>query len=565
MADIEELIGAAEDLLRMVNPSDRQKAWRGWRNRVAALVRRDDRLAAISLELKLDTLADDLTKLRGFCQRQNGTQNVNESKNQEKGEQESLNSVSAENAQNGKIGVFVSHRSKDDQEIANTIRDKLRILSHGKIETHICENIRGGDDWFQWVENTVYQSTVFLLLYTDEEMDLRWCLFEAGLFRGEQKQQAHLICLKNTNISTPPSPLQRFQAYNADEAGLREFLRELLYRGSFTDGKKINPELLDQDETEFGQAVKDVELLFVERQINRNYFRKRIEIICPDVEPGTELNGNNPVDLEEFHIEAGELTRDLLDLPDGDVLWSDLYDNLNDKGHRWVDEIREVFEAVQDQRPIRQVLSSFASANGRDCLPLLSRVEHVKDRPKLMSVIFVEREVIEEEADLADSLLNAPQPMMTIIQLLNLARRFRWNILEAFIGKLEHGTFDSSAKLDILGDLKDAFTRILAESEEKGYLQIEAIVQAMPGVSRDVIKEMFESFKQDSEMLSSAMDKANIEGVVASLRRMRTVNKKFMLIALAEYTSRISLLEPRDIKSIEDIPTDMERIDTSGA
>lgn len=459
------------------------------------------------------------------------------------------------------LGVFISHRAKQDQEVASTIRDKLRILSHRKIESFLCEKMRGGEDWYEWVENNIAKSRLLLLLYTDDEMDLRWCLYEAGLFRGSRSDNQHLICLKNTNIPKPPNPLQRFQAYNADEEGLNKFLTDLLYRGSFSDGVAINPDLLTDDSAELARAVKDIEFLFGERQIQREYFRKRLEIHVSDSESkdDTHEKREDPkapnvdgLQLIDAEIEAGELTRDLLGLPNGDLTWRDVYIQLNEKGHRWIHEVNEAVRAVRETKAIGQMLTSFDAGTGRICLPLLSRVEHVKNRPKLLSVIFVETEIIEKEGELADK-LGAPEPLLTIVNLLNLARRFRWNILEHFISKLDHPNVQDNELEDLLGDLVESLTRLEKEAEDKGYLRIEAVALALPEIPRETIKNIFGDFYSDRTVLMDAISNRKKEEVVSCLKNLRTVNKKFLLLGLSEYVKRIASLQPVEIKDISDV------------
>lgn len=557
--ELDQIVKDGERILRTTRPAVRQKNWRAWCKKIAALL--DDAAEGrdLPVQLKPDTLADDVRALKDYVQR--GDETAVAPKREEDQPESDLQTAPAQDLES--FGVFISHRGKNDQEVASTIRDKLRILSHSKIDSFLFEEIRGGDDWYQWVEDNVYRSKVLLLIYTDDEMDLQWCLYEAGLYRGFRRDKdLHLICLKNANIPNPPRPLQRFQSYNADEEGIENFLKDMLYRGSFSGGEQINPGLLDEDEQEFNRAVKDIRFLFEERQINRDYFRKRLEVHIPDsdsrddAEERSESSASVPIDisyLDSAEVDAGELTRDLLNLPANTVLkWKDVSAQLSDRGHRWVHEVREAVQAVEGNRSLRQVLSSFDSTAGRICIPLLSRVERVRNRPKLLSVIFVESEVLEKAGEIDESLTRAPEPLMTIVHLLNLARRFRWNIIEHFIAKLSHPDTQGQSLRAVLGDLAESLTRLEKEAEDHGYLQLEAIAVSLPDTPRETIRGLFESFYADREPLMNAIAEHNKEQAISLLESMRRINKKFLILALSEYTKKIAYLEPTDIQDLSD-------------
>lgn len=176
----------------------------------------------------------------------------------------------------------------------------------------------------------------------------------------------------------------------------------------------------------------------------------------------------------------------------------------------------------------------------------------MKRQPRLLSVIFVETENAERARSSKECLTRAPQPLMTIVQLLNLARQFRWNILEHFIAKLGHPDTQGAVLSDLLADLNESLTRLENEADTFGYLQLDSIAQSLPDVSRETIAGMFEDFYAERAELKDAIANTGREEVLASLRKMRFVNKRFLLIALAEYTKRIASLEPEEIATIED-------------
>ena len=68
------------------------------------------------------------------------------------------------------IKVFISHNIENDKDLANLLRDKLRLLSKNNIEVDICEDIQGGEDWNKSIENSVKKARIFVFLYTNIAM-----------------------------------------------------------------------------------------------------------------------------------------------------------------------------------------------------------------------------------------------------------------------------------------------------------------------------------------------------------------------------------------------------------
>ena len=77
-----------------------------------------------------------------------------------------------------------------------------------------------------------------MLLYPSNDIDLSWCNYELGRFYDGKRK---IICIKNTDIPEPPPAFEPYQAYTADDRGIRKFVDELFVEGIFTDGKPLNP------------------------------------------------------------------------------------------------------------------------------------------------------------------------------------------------------------------------------------------------------------------------------------------------------------------------------------
>ena|SRR5271166_1192445 len=121
------------------------------------------------------------------------------------------------------VKIFVSHHSKY-VEIATSLRRSLQALEakKGMLAINISEEMAGATDWRQWIEDKVRSSDIFILLYPSADMDISWCNYELGRFYDRDKRK--IICIKNTDIRTPPPTFEPYQAYSADESGIQKFI-----------------------------------------------------------------------------------------------------------------------------------------------------------------------------------------------------------------------------------------------------------------------------------------------------------------------------------------------------
>jgi hypothetical protein len=389
---------------------------------------------------------------------------------------------------------------------------------------------------------------MLLFLHTTEHDDNRWLLYEAGLFRGSRDEDIHLVCLKNPNLDYPPPQLARLQAYEASPDGIKEFFMDLLYRGTFTDGWKVNPHLRDRDEQDFTDAVTSIVQFFVEQQISIDYFRNRL-----DIGPIGQIRPEDgELVLDEVDVDANDVTKQLLGLSDGPLQWRDISDQCMGNGGAWLDELRETLNLIRDKRAFDQVLTPFNTLNGRTCFPVISRVERLQNIPTRVTVIFVERGPSEPGSELSTGLTRAPQRYLSILTLLNMARRFRWNILNPYIAKLSGFNANELNIEEICAELWSSLKRLEADAAADGFTDPAFVADAFPSSYRSTIQGYFIEYGAAREKLSQATGSLNREGILEALRLMLPLNKRFLLGGITMYHSLIAELDPYDIKQ-EDV------------
>ncbi|BBO66206.1 hypothetical protein DSCA_01360 [Desulfosarcina alkanivorans] len=302
-----------------------------------------------------------------------------------------------------KYGIFISHRL-EDRNLALAVSGILRLLGNKKLEPFVCTDIPGGREWRDWIDEKIGKTDILLFLYTEESFDWMWCFYEIGLFRHpSDPNPGPIICIRNSSITSLPSPLEKYQAYEATEADVKQFLEDLLYKGTFTNGDRINPEVFANDN--YALAIQDFLNAFKPSKIEKKFYAKRavfdlgnFDQDTNDEEDNTVTVVSDPYTMEEIFLSSGKITR-----------WQDLYEKFKKEDQAaWIDQIRETIENIKKGDAIGYVMKPFISRDHKKYIPVLTRVEQMpsEDRktiiPLKIYVIFIPCSDVEENCDLVD-------------------------------------------------------------------------------------------------------------------------------------------------------------------
>lgn len=441
--------------------------------------------------------------------------------------------------------IFISHNVQRDRDIAHALSDKLRLLAARRpLEVNISEELTGGKDWRKWIDSCIRETDLFILVYSSDQYNLDWLLYEAGLFQGACPTNTSLVCIKNSDLPQPPAPLANLQAYDADEKGLRRFFTDLFHEGKFSDKDPINPR---PDPLEERGAAEYIQALYAERLISVDYFRWRLEI-----GPLVNDQGDGQTSMSDIKVEGDDGTMHLLDL-DLDpkrLCWGEVFEHLRERGDRWVEDLVKNLELIRKRRAPRQVMTPFQTANARKCYPILSRVERVSSMPRALSVIFVEQEGASLSKTELESLARAPEPFRSLVGMLNMARRFRWNILEHYLGRLSGATGEMREAHVILKDLQWAVTRLTQEAEELGWMEPAEVKAVLPPHRGEQLDTMFAGFHKENVKLQAAVAHTDVLAARRSLGTMQEINKQFLLLGLERYMELVDeQLEPVSVRA----------------
>jgi hypothetical protein len=323
------------------------------------------------------------------------------------------------------LKIFVSHETKYS-EIAKHLKLSLQALEAEPplLDIKISEEMAGATDWRQWIEDNVKSADVFLLLYPHATMNMGWCNYELGRFYDGSRQVA---CIKNTDIPQPPPAFQPYQAYDADEAGLLKFIRELFVIGTFMDGKAVNA-AVGRVTDPYYQRAKDVasELAqkFTEARIREHFYERRIVISIRyddaqrfDAEASTVQGNSEGLDLLGF--DSDSIT---------EISWSAVRQSLN-ATFDWPKELEQALSSIT-KGALPPALSPFLKSNGI-YIPVIAKAESGDGVVRSLVLIFVAAEAARLRPLLDWSLpAHIPDSFAFLVQLFRLMFRARWEILE---------------------------------------------------------------------------------------------------------------------------------------
>jgi len=321
------------------------------------------------------------------------------------------------------LKIFLSHSSKY-RDLALKVKLSLQTLeAQETLEIRFSDDMVGATDWREWIEENVRSSDVFLLLYPSASMEMGWCNYELGRFYDRKRP---IICIKNTDITSPPPAFQPYQSYDANPVKLAKFLREMFYEGAFSNKVPINADIVDPS-TQFFVRAQDVANViatqFAEARVKEHFYERRLVF-------SLRYNGAGTLDLDKSTIEGNTEGLHLLGLSESSTTtWSFLKRSVGENGS-WLTELESALpQGATGALP--PALPPYRSASAGIHLPIVVKAETADGRPRQLVVIFVSAGI--------DRLLpllgwtfprGMPDDLKYLMQLIRLLFRARWEILE---------------------------------------------------------------------------------------------------------------------------------------
>ena len=235
-----------------------------------------------------------------------------------------------------------------DTALAAEIGGKLALFGGALIEVKHAGMFRYGENWRQNIQEYLSEADWLVYLFTDQDEDWGFCLFECGFFRGkmEENDERRLITLTRRPDQINDA-LKEFNAVCMTEDGIYKLLTEI-YR---EDPWKISPQL--KDDILRDTATSIVKVFTGSERVEANF----------DVAPSVVVEFSN-IDVCKSDLRSGRMPIDAIisgikdwqklfgrQIDTGSWLWSDL---VNDWEYKDVYEFliaRMMSNALQNRVP----------------------------------------------------------------------------------------------------------------------------------------------------------------------------------------------------------------------
>jgi hypothetical protein len=430
------------------------------------------------------------------------------------------------------IQIFLSHKLKD-RSAAKAISEVLQANSAGKIRVFIAEDITKGVVYQKEIEQQLYDSDWFVLLFTGvEDEDWSWCHHEAGIFCGmTYPDDKRVIVLYPPNVDLP-DPLAKYEAVKCETTAdgesedVERFLQDLFGKEPYPGFAAVNPyfafRAASTRQEAAGKIVKSVGRLVVDSIISENVMVLEV----PDVKV---LDATGFPD--DTRIKRGSGAMQLFGLGRSGFSWRQFRDRLETNLRQDLDETfwPAVYAACAKSLSSCRVVPTYAvfrsPADGHHYLPVINRVDITGDNSATFSISFVQTAAGTQSSVREKSVAR-------IFTALNLSHRFRWEIIDPYkeAGRLQDFV-DHRARAGGLATVWDAIKLLEIESRNRGVNDPEALPSDFGPAARVRVSAMFDQWQPMRRRLEEAAHAGDVTGFAAVLSELDPLNVEFISLA----------------------------------
>jgi hypothetical protein len=143
------------------------------------------------------------------------------------------------------LRVFISHRMPTDTAIAEQIGSRLALYAGNQVKVTHAGQFRYGDKWRNKIKDELDTVDWLIFLYTDQDEDWGFCLFECGYFQARmekdpENKQLVIFCRQADQISPA---LREFNAMEAGLDSILKLLKDIYHREPWA----ISPAVSEED------------------------------------------------------------------------------------------------------------------------------------------------------------------------------------------------------------------------------------------------------------------------------------------------------------------------------
>jgi hypothetical protein len=143
------------------------------------------------------------------------------------------------------LRIFISHRMPTDTAIAEQIGSRLALYAGNQVKVTHAGQFRYGDKWRDKIKDELDTVDWLIFLYTDQDEDWGFCLFECGYFQARmekdpENKQLVIFCRQADQISPA---LREFNAMEAGMDSILKLLKDIYHREPWA----ISPAVSEED------------------------------------------------------------------------------------------------------------------------------------------------------------------------------------------------------------------------------------------------------------------------------------------------------------------------------
>jgi hypothetical protein len=420
-----------------------------------------------------------------------------------------------------RVSMFVSHKMDSYGRAAHRIKAILESRTE-RLDVDICEEIFAGDRWRKWVTDHIKKSEILLVLWphTDDKDDPTWIAQESGQFQALYPDR-RLVVLKPPSRPIPEI-FREYLVIDATKNQLVERFLKPLYRDpEFVSldaplNKRITDADIQHDAQEIEQALRGMV------GIETKFYGESLVVETSELEVITSAT------LDDARVRAPHGCRQILNWDQDSFLWKDLRKRAEEdkgKGTFWVSEMEEVITEVANKTHPRVMTSTFRGRGqvaGQIFGPRLVCVDFVADMPVRYHFAFHE--------ELVPELVRGPASIGVVFNLLHVATRTRWEVLNPFLVKLSLGSATPPSQLEmsqdergeLIGRVIHSLRAIQLEAERHNMLAL--VDDAFEGNDRKVIGDLLKERERIYNAIAAAGQRGKFEEFMGELIRALDLN-----------------------------------------
>jgi hypothetical protein len=418
--------------------------------------------------------------------------------------------------------VFISHSSRDADQVKE-LRESLKYVS-GDTEFCISEDFRAGDDWLDKIQEALINSQWMIFVYTNQEYDWTFCTWEVGYYDRLRKEEGEdscrrVICL--TSTGKIPGIVKHKQAVPVLKeplitSWLKPFFNIVNHALANSDGK------LDKKADEIMKILSfNVEEIYHQEKV---VLSARLEdvILRRTIPDGALIQGNQAIMQSVFGV-AGERAS-----------WADIKSLfVDDVYNQWIAELSKAIYEFANRRVFNMQGMIYRSDVEYRYRPVINRI-YVQG-----GILYADIEMV---IDVGGRIGRLPRSISALITSLRMAVRFRYEVINRYIGTIEQTSQHDSPRLR--ADMRQAISNIFIEAQTRGREDLNDLVDAFPIDNKIELEQIASDYNQiHSELFvnlgyrfpeipnpdtENPLTVEQVEGIKDQLAKLNQINKRFI-------------------------------------